>query len=88
MRDDAMLFFLIGLLLAFTGLASRGYMDFCLRRHNRHRGWRYNTEAEYMRLIKDRQARRWPLYTSIVLTPIGIIMVFGAIVYNNHMRLK
>jgi len=78
----------IGLGIACVGLGCRGYMDLCLRRHGRYRGWKHNTEREYFRLMKELKVPRWPLFAAIIFVPLGMILMFGAIIYSNHMRLR
>jgi hypothetical protein len=63
-------------------------MDRCLRRHNKHRGWKYNTEWEYSRLIRDFKVPGWPLSAAIIFVALGVILMFGAIIYSNHTRLR
>jgi hypothetical protein len=47
-----------------------------------------NTELSYMRLVKETHAPAWPLYVSWTCVPLGIAVMFGAILWHNHLKLR
>jgi hypothetical protein len=47
-----------------------------------------NTELTYLQLVRKRQAPTWPLIVAATCIPLGIVVIFGAIPWNNHLRLR
>jgi hypothetical protein len=45
-----------------------------------------STELRYIQLVRDKRASVWPLVVSIVFIPLGIVLMFGSIFWNNHLR--
>jgi hypothetical protein len=78
----------IGFGIACIGFAALNYMNFSLQKHYRHGVWPRVTLKEYWRLVKERWVWRWPLYLAAICIPVGIVMTFGAIIYNNHMKVR
>ncbi len=73
----------LGFALFVVGGLARTYMNLRLNRHL----WRgqagQSTERRYIRLIKERKAPVLPLVLTLTLMPLGIVLVFGAIVWHN-----
>jgi hypothetical protein len=77
----------IGFIIFCIGGAARVYMDFSVN------GWRAaydlkrgNTELTYWRLVKQRGAPVVPLIVSVTCISLGILIVFGSILWINHLR--
>ena len=77
----------MGFIVSCIGVAARVYMDFSVN------GWRAaydlkrgSTELTYWRLVKQKGAPAWPLIINVTSIPLGILIVFGSIVWINHLR--
>jgi hypothetical protein len=78
---------IIGLAIFCVGGVARAYMDFAAHGMKKFSNFRRgNTEAKYWRLVKQRRARAWPLFVSVVCIPLGVIVVFGSILWSNNHR--
>jgi hypothetical protein len=78
---------IIGFAISCVGVFARVYMDFAehgMKMFSTLR--RGNTEVSYWRLVKQRRARAWPLFVSVVCIPLGVIVVFGSILWSNVHR--
>ena len=79
----------LGLIVSCIGVFARIYMDISLSHaHLSDSQKRRNTELRYFHLIKQRGVPAWPLVVAISCIPLGIVIIFGAIVWNNHLRLR
>jgi hypothetical protein len=47
-----------------------------------------STELRYKRLIREKGARVWPLIVTVICVPLGILLVFTAIVGSNYLASK
>jgi hypothetical protein len=73
----------IGFIIFTVGAAARIYMDLRLRGSSRvgmSRGGL--TERNYRQLMKDQDVPRWPLVLSLSCIPLGVVLVFGAIIWS------
>ncbi|HEY1903208.1 MAG TPA: hypothetical protein VGG56_12290 [Terracidiphilus sp.] len=80
----------IGFIVFCVGGLARVYMDFSSKNG---RFWggnsaQKNTELSYIRMAKETGKSQWPVYLAAICIPLGIAIVFGAILYHNHLRLK
>jgi hypothetical protein len=78
---------LIGFAVFCVGGVPRAYMDFAasgMKMFSDFRGG--NTEVNYGRLVKQRRVRAWPFYVCVVCVPLGIVIVFGSILWSNHLK--
>jgi hypothetical protein len=64
----------IGFLISGTGMYSLTYVEHPLNRSRRH-----------MVSTQERRAPLWPLYVAFTCIPLGIAIMFGAIVWKNHL---
>jgi hypothetical protein len=78
----------IGFGIACVGFIALNYVNFSLQNTLGFRGFRSLTRGEYWRAVKKRRGSPWPLITASICIPLGIVIVFGTIIYNNHVRLK
>ena len=79
----------LGFIISCIGIFARIYMDRSVSRARRlgaHRG--RNTELTYLHLVKQQRAPSWPLVLAASCIPLGIVIIFGAILWNNHLRLR
>lgn len=78
-----------GVLLFGIGAITRTYMNIMISRSplSRSSGAR-STELRYRRLIKEQGAQLWPLVVTIICIPLGIIVTFAAIIWNNQMTTR
>lgn len=84
MQESAKVWVAIGFGIFCVGGVARAYMDFAangMRMFYKFR--RGNTELSYWRLIKERNAPTLPLILSVICIPLGILVVFGAIIWVN-----
>lgn len=72
-----------GFALFCIGGLARTYMNLRLNRHLWHGQKGQSTERRYLQLIKQRKASIWPLVLTLVLVPLGIVILFGAIIWHN-----
>jgi hypothetical protein len=87
MNETAMLGVAIGFAVFLAGGLARAYMDFAANgRRMFYLLRRGSTESNYRKLIKERRASVWPLVLSSTCIPLGILIVFGSIIWNNHLR--
>ena len=79
----------LGFIVSCIGIFARIYMDISLSHaqlSNSQKG--RNTELRYFHLIKQRGVPVWPLVVAVSCVPLGIVIIFGAIAWNNHLRLR
>jgi hypothetical protein len=81
-------FLWIGFAISCVGFGALNYANLTMRWHYRNLDWRRMTRAEYWSLVKERWAWPWPFYAAAICIPVGIIVTFSAIVYNNHVKLR
>jgi hypothetical protein len=77
----------IGFAIAGAGFFALNYANVRIPRQTVNRGARHPLETSYRSLVKQ-HVGRWPLYTAAICIPLGIIITFGAIIYNNHLKLR
>jgi hypothetical protein len=78
---------LIGFAISCVGIVSRTYMDFSAHGRKMFTDFqRGNNQVNYWRRFKQRRASVWPFFVSIVCIPVGIIIVFGSIIWSNQFR--
>ncbi|UWZ82887.1 DUF4570 domain-containing protein [Occallatibacter riparius] len=77
----------IGFVIAGAGFFALNYANVRIPRQSVNRGPRHPLETRYWSLVKE-HVGRWPLYTAAICIPLGIIITFGAIIYNNHLKLR
>ncbi len=77
----------IGFAIFCVGGFARIKMDYAANGmrmfHDFRRG---NTEKAYWKLIKEHRAPAWPFFLSIVCVPLGVVVLFGSIIWSNHLR--
>jgi hypothetical protein len=73
-----------GVVLFVVGALTRAYMNIVISRSplSSSSGVR-STELRYKRLIREQGARVWPLVVTIVFIPLGILIAFAAVIWNN-----
>jgi len=71
-----------------VGILARTYMNLTINKGQLWGGRRGVTELAYARLIKERHAPTWPLIVTVVCVPIGIAVMFAAIAWNNHLKVR
>lgn len=79
----------LGFIVSCVGIFARIYMDRSVNRARplgAHRG--SNTELTYLHLVKQHRAPSWPLFLAASCIPLGFVIIFGAILWNNHLRLR
>ena len=76
----------LGLLIFCVGGLARTYMNHSLDGLSLRGQLSGNTEQRYIRLVKEKGAPKWPLIVTVTLIPLGIIVMFGSIVWNNITR--
>jgi hypothetical protein len=78
----------IGFVIFCLGGLARTYMNISLD------GWKSFvrskelTEQRYRRLMKEQGAPAWPLIATVTFMPLGVVLVFGAIVWSNYLRAR
>jgi hypothetical protein len=71
-----MVLVILGFALFGLGALARSHMNHLLEREEAgHRLLRW-TEPEYRRLMRDREAPRWPYVTTVICLPTGAILAF------------
>jgi hypothetical protein len=86
MHHTAILGVWIGFAIFCVGGIARAYMDFAAHGMRMFYDFRReNTERAYWRLVKQHRALAWPFFISIVCVPLGIVMVFGSIIWSNKL---
>ncbi len=77
----------IGLAIFCVGGFARIKMDYAANGmrmfHDFRRG---NTEKSYWKLIKEHRAPAWPFILSIVCVSLGAVILFGSIIWSNHLK--
>ena len=77
----------LGFAVFCIGILARTYMNRVL---NNGRLWGVekgrSTELRYLQLVRKRRAPAWPLTVSVICIPLGIAVMFGSILWNNHLR--
>jgi hypothetical protein len=71
--------------IATVGFIAMNYVSFRMRKLGLNR--RGHFQSGQWSMLR-RHVGRWPLYTAAICIPAGIITVFVAIIYSNHLRLK
>lgn len=73
----------IGMALFVIGGLARTYMNILISRSPLSSESPFSsTELRYKRLRREHGAPAWPLVVTIILMPLGIILVFGAILWS------
>jgi hypothetical protein len=89
MQRDLPFILAVGFIVFCIGGFARVYMDSSWKNG---RFWgghsTRNTELNYIRMEKETGKSRWPVYLAAICIPLGIAIVFGAILYYNHLRLR
>jgi hypothetical protein len=86
-QGSAKLGIAIGFAMFCVGGLARAYMDFAANGMRMFYDFRRgNTESSYWKLIRERHAPAWPFILSVVFIPLGIAVVFGSIIWSNHLR--
>jgi hypothetical protein len=77
----------LGFIVFCIGALARTYMNLSLNKQSRQgeRG-RGSTELRYKSLMKDHGAPVWPFVVTMTCMPLGIVIIFFAIAWSNHMR--
>jgi hypothetical protein len=89
LQRDLLFPIVFGFVVACIGMLARIYMDFSVKDGDiLSRPTGRNTEMEYERLMKEQGAPSWPLYVALTCIPLGIAIVFGAILWRNHLKLR
>jgi hypothetical protein len=78
----------VGFGIACVGFLAWNYVNFSVRGSLGSETYRRLAFTEYWRAVKQRWGSYWPLYTVSICIPVGIILMFAAIIYSNHLRLK
>jgi hypothetical protein len=73
-----------GIVLFAIGVLTRTYMNVVIGRSPLSGSDARSTELRYKRLIKEKGAPVWPLAVTVVLLPLGILIAFAAIIWNNQ----
>jgi hypothetical protein len=74
-----------GVLLFGVGVAARTYMNIAIGKMRMSNGpYPRSTELKYKRLIKDHGAQTWPLALTAICMPLGVLITFAAIIFNNR----
>jgi hypothetical protein len=77
---------ILGIVVFGIGALARTYMNILISRSPLSGGSpTRSTERKYMRLIREHGAKAWPLWVTVILMPLGIILAFGAIIWSNRM---
>ena len=78
-----------GFVIFGIGALSRAYMNILISQSPLSGGSNTrSTELRYKRLIKEKGARSWPLVVTVTCMPLGILLVFAAIVGSNYLGTK
>jgi len=78
-----------GVLLFGVGAVTRTYMNIMISRSPLPGGsGAQSTELRYRRLVKEQGAEVWPLVVTIICIPLGILIAFAAIIWNNQMTTR
>jgi hypothetical protein len=79
------LMLVFGIVLFGAGALARRYMNIVIKRSPRAGGsGSRSTERRYRRLITEQGARAWPLVVTVIFMPLGILLVFAAIIWSNQ----
>jgi hypothetical protein len=78
-----------GVVLFGVGALARTYMNIVISRSPLagSSGTR-STELRYKRLIREQGAGVWPLVVTVIFTPLGILIAFAAVIWNNHIATR
>jgi hypothetical protein len=88
MLETPKLLLWIGFAVACVGFAALNYANFGLRKRLGLGIVQKIPRTEVRRAYRNQTRARWPFYIAAVCIPLGILLAFSAIVYNNHVRLK
>ncbi len=79
----------LGFVIFCVGGVARTYMNIRLNGWNLLRVTKSgSTERNYRQLVNERGAPAWPLFVSVPCILIGIILIFGAIIWTTRGRLN
>jgi hypothetical protein len=87
MQRGPMEFMWLGFGIACVGFVALNYIGFVMRQRSLTRISRSKLQRRDWSAIKQRVGS-WPVYVAAVCIPVGILMVFSAIVFNNQLRMK
>jgi hypothetical protein len=73
----------LGFLTFGLGGLARTYMNRQIRKRMPSRSIWASTEIGYWRLVQDRQAPKWPLFVTLVCLPVGVVLVFTAVIISS-----
>ena len=73
-----------GVVLFMVGVLARTYMNIKIAQAQSNDPTTRSTEIRYMRLVRNSGASIWPLIITVGLMPLGVILTFGAIIWNNR----
>ena len=89
MSHGCVLLLVVGVLLFGIGGITRTYMNIVISRSSLLGGsGTRSTELRYKRLIKEQGGKVWPLVVTIICIPLGVLLVFAAIIWNNQMTAR
>lgn len=76
----------LGFVVFCIGILARTYMN---RTLNDGRLWGVekgrSTELRYFQLVRKKRVPAWPLAVSTICISLGIAVMFGSILWNNHL---
>lgn len=78
----------IGFTIACVGFVALNYANFRTRKGLGLGVAQRISHAEAKQLAHGQRPPRWSVYTASICIPLGILIAFGAIVYNNHIRIR
>jgi hypothetical protein len=79
----------LGFVVFCIGGLARTYMNISLSKRSLSGGQkRRSTELRYKSLMREHNAPAWPLFVAITCMPLGIVIIFFAIAWSNHLRLR
>ena len=88
MAERSVLMLAFGFGLFVIGGLARTYMNIRIAQAQSNDTTTRSTEIRYMRLVRNNGASLWPLIIAVVLMPLGVILTFAAIIWNNYSPTK
>ena len=91
--SKALLFTLsLGVIIFWIGIFSQRQINNRMKMEKKHLSGGGNARRlsciSYMTLVRERRAPALPLIIAVTCMPLGIAIVFGAITWYNHLKLK
>ena len=84
MAERFVLMLAFGVVVFIIGGLARTYMNLKIAQAQSNDPTTRSTEIRYMRLVRSKGASLWPLIIAVVLMPLGVILTFAAIIWNNR----